>query len=140
MNKSNTRSYEELQSLESFEERFEYLKLQGTVGKTTFGHARHLNQSFYKSELWQKTRDKVIIRDDGCDLGIEGFEIHDMVIVHHINPITPEQIETNDSSLYDMNNLISTRDSTHKAIHYGDENQLEKGPTVRKPNDTIPWR
>lgn len=134
------RTYNELSKLNTFMERYEYLRLNGVVGQSTFGHARHVNQSFYKSERWLKTRDKVIIRDNGCDLGIEGHEIYDMIIVHHINPVTLEDIENDSNILYDMNNLICVTDSTHKAIHFSDKNQLHMGPTVRSKNDTIPWR
>lgn len=133
------KTYNELIKLETFEERFEYLKLQGTVGEETFGHDRYLNQRFYKSEKWLDVREKVIIRDKGCDLGVEGLEIHSNLIVHHINPITPEDLATYKDEAFDMNNLITTRLKTHNAIHYS-------GPCpktsfeIRKPGDTTPWK
>lgn len=135
-----TKSYSELQKLKTFEERFNYLKLSGTVGKETFGYDRILNQMLYKSPKWRRTRDKVIIRDNGCDLGVEGRNIYGRIIVHHINPITVEDILNERPEVYDPEYLISTSDLTHNAIHYSDENILVKDPVERTKNDTCPWK
>lgn len=134
-----SKSYTELSKLKTFEERYEYLKLRGTVGQSSFGFNRYVNQQFYTSKEWRSTRDKIIIRDEACDLGVEGHELNSMIIVHHINPITLEDLEDASFSLYDPENLICTSDRTHQAIHYGDETLLPKGPVVRKPNDTRLW-
>lgn len=134
------RSYEELITISSFEDRFEYLKLNGTVGKETFGFTRYINQNFYHSSEWFSFRDKVIIRDNGCDLGVLGYEIIGSIIIHHINPITYDDIVNMNDCVFDMNNVISTKLSTHNAIHYGDSNLLIKPLVERKKNDTCPWR
>lgn len=134
------RSYKELITLPSFEERFEYLKLNGMVGKETFGFARHVNQSFYHSAEWLSFRDKVIIRDNGCDLGVAGYEIIGSIIIHHINPITYDDIVNMNGCVFDMNNVISTTLSTHNAIHYGNGDLLMNSLTERTKNDTCPWR
>lgn len=134
------RTYSELITLSTFEERFNYLKLSGNVGKETFGFDRYLNQKFYKLPEWLSVRDYVIVRDNGCDLGIDGREIYGRIIVHHINPITKEDILTKSKFLFDPENLISTMDSTHNAIHYSDENLLLAAPIERRRNDTCPWR
>ena len=134
------RSYEELITISSFEDRFEYLKLNGTVGKETFGFTRYINQNFYLSSEWLSFRDKVIIRDNGCDLGVLGYEIIGSIIIHHINPITYDDIVNMNDCVFDMNNVISTKLSTHNAIHYGDSNLLIKPLVERKKNDTCPWR
>ena len=134
------RTYSELITLPTFEERFEYLKLNGTVGKETFGYDRYLNQMFYKLPEWLEARDTVIIRDNGCDLGIEGREIYGRILVHHINPITMEDIVNRNSILFDPENLISTTKNTHDAIHYSDESILVIDPIARSKNDTCPWR
>lgn len=134
------RTYTELSRLKTFKERYEYLKLSGRVGETTFGSDRYLNQMLYTSDRWRKARDKVIIRDNGCDLGVEGYEIYDKITVHHINPITIEDIEENRDWIYDPEFLVSTSSITHKAIHYGDENLLPQTPIERRPGDTCPWR
>lgn len=133
------KSYRELSRLKTFKERFDYLKLSGVVGASTFGYDRYLNQKLYTSQRWQHTRDQVIIRDGGCDLGIEGYELNDRIIVHHINPITAEDIENDESIIFDLNNLISTSHNTHNAIHFSDESLIPKGPIERKRNDTCPW-
>lgn len=133
------RSYEALMRLPTFEERFEYLKLGGLIGEQTFGGKRHLNQFFYSSPDWKRFRRQVIIRDGGCDLGVEGHEIFDRIEIHHINPITIEDIENGSTLLMDMDNVICTSGLTHKAIHYGDASLLPKDPIERKPNDTCPW-
>lgn len=135
------RCYSELIQLPTFEERFEYLKLEGTVGKETFGNDRYLNQLLYRyNKTWLSTRDKVIIRDCGCDLGIEGREIYTKPIVHHMNPITIEQILNADPVIFDPEFLITTIHRTHNAIHYSNADQLIKEPIDRKPYDTCPWR
>lgn len=135
------RTYSELSQLQTFEERYEYLKLDGIVGEETFGFDRYLNQQFYqKDPEWKKVRRFVIMRDMGCDLGVEGREIHGRVIVHHMNPITIEDLINRSKFLLDPDYLICTIDSTHNAIHYGDGNLLMKGPVQRTKNDTCPWR
>lgn len=134
------KTYSELITLPTFEERFNYLKLSGNVGKETFGFDRYLNQKFYKSPEWLSVRDYVIVRDNGCDLGIAGREIYGRILVHHINPITKEDILSNSKFLFDPEYLISTMDNTHNAIHYGDDNLLLTDPIERRRNDTCPWR
>lgn len=142
MNMNTTiRTYSELITLPTYIERFNYLKLGGKVGVDTFGFDRYLNQQFYhKDPRWRSARDKVIIRDNGCDLGMEGYEIQAKIIVHHMNPITMDDIINKRDWIYDPEFLICTVHSTHNAIHYGDENLLFKGPVVRTPNDTCPWK
>ena len=138
---SNIKTYSELITFETFEERYEYLRLDGVVGEETFGFDRYLNQEFYqRSQEWKHIRDLVIIRDQGCDLGIDGREIRGKIIVHHMNPITKDDLLNRTPFLLDPEYLICTLKSTHDAIHYGDENLLMKGPIERKPNDTCPWR
>lgn len=135
------RTYSELITLPTFLERFNYLKLGGRVGKDTFGFDRHLNQKLYqKNSKWKSARDKVIIRDNGCDLGIEGHEIYGKIIVHHMNPITMDDILHDRDWIYDPEFLISTIHNTHNAIHYGDERLLTTAPIVRTKNDTCPWK
>jgi hypothetical protein len=134
------RTYRELQRLKTFEERFQYLQLRGIVGESTFGYDRYLNQILYTSRRWRGSRDKVIIRDDGCDLGIEDREIQGRIIIHHMNPITIEDIELERDIIFDPEFLISTADLTHKAIHYGDESLLPQMPIERRRNDTCPWK
>jgi len=126
--------------LKSFEDRFEYLRLRGSVGQATFGYDRYLNQLLYTSGRWRSTRRDIIIRDNGCDLGVEGYDIKSRIIIHHINVITIEDIEEDRDWIYDPEFLISTSDNTHKAIHYSDESLLPKLPIVRRKNDTCPWR
>lgn len=135
------RSYKELSRFKTFEERYRYLQLKGIVGKETFGFDRYLNQVWYqRNPKWKSARDAVIIRDNGCDLGIEGREIHGKIIVHHMNVITLEDLERDSDILYDPEYLISTMHTTHNAIHYGDESLLILDPIERKPNDTCPWK
>lgn len=135
------KSYSELSTLQTFDERFNYLRLDGVVGKDTFGFDRIFNQRFYKSEEWKSVRDFVIVRDNGCDLGIEGREIYgNRIIIHHMNPISMEDIEKQSSFLLDPEYLITTIHRTHNAIHYGDESLLIRGPIERSKNDTCPWR
>lgn len=142
MNMNTTiRTYSELITLPTYIERFNYLKLGGKVGVDTFGFDRYLNQQFYHQDpRWRSARDKVIIRDNGCDLGMEGYEIQGKIIVHHMNPITMDDIINKRDWIYDPEFLICTVHNTHNAIHYGDENLLFKGPVVRTPNDTCPWK
>ena len=134
------RSYSELIKLNTFEERFEYLKLSSIIGDKTFGAERYFNQKFYGSPEWKEFRRRVIIRDNCRDLGLEGYDIYGRVEVHHINPISLKDIENNSDMLMDMENVISVSSATHKAIHYGDSNSIPKGPVVRKPNDMCPWK
>ena len=135
------KSYRELSRLKTFEERYRYLQLKGSVGRETFGFDRYLNQVFYqRNPKWRAARDAVIIRDNGCDLGIEGREIYDKIIVHHMNVVTLEDLERDSDILYDPEYLISTMHTTHNAIHYGDEHLLMLDPIERKPNDTCPWK
>ena len=134
------RNYKELSRLRSFEERFEYLRLSGKVGMDTFGHDRWLNQAFYASPEWKRVRDYVIFRDHGCDLGIEGHEIHGRVLVHHMNPATIEGMEARDAMLMDPDNLITVSHGTHNAIHYGDASLLAASPVERRKGDTCPWK
>lgn len=134
------RTYSELILLPTFEERFEYLRLDGIVGEETFGFDRYLNQQFYRSAKWKRIRDEVIIRDRGCDLGVEGFEIYGKILIHHMNPISAHDIRTMSDLLIDPEYLISTVHNTHNAIHYGDANLLITAPMERRPNDTCPWR
>ena len=136
----NIKTYSELITIPTFEERFEYLKLDGQVGVETFGFNRYLNQVFYKSDEWLSIRDYVITRDNGCDLGMEGYEIYGRILIHHINPITKDDIIQRSRILLDPENLITTVKRTHDAIHYGDSNLLMKAPIERRKNDTCPWR
>lgn len=134
------RTYNEMVLLPTFEERYRYLKLGGRVGEETFGWDRFFNQAFYKSREWLHARQEVIIRDGGCDLGIEDREIMGKVIVHHMNPLTLDQIEEGGPELFDPQYLVCVSHDTHNAIHYGDESLLVKSTLVeRKPNDTCPW-
>ena len=135
------KTYSELMRLPTFEERYRYLRLGGRVGEETFGFDRYINQMFYKSpDLWLPIRDKIIIRDNGCDLGVEGHDIYSRIIVHHMNPITKEDILEQSEFLLNPEYLICTRKSTHDAIHYGDESLLLTAPVERRPNDTCPWK
>lgn len=138
--KNTIRTYSELSKLKTLKERFEYLRLDGKVGEDTFGFDRYLNQMFYKLPEWKKVRREVIIRDDGCDLGVEGFDIMGTIIVHHMNPITKQQIINHDPILFDPEFLISSSTLTHNAIHYGDSNLLPRDLIERRKNDTCPWR
>ena len=134
------RTYSELIKLPTFEERYQYLRLGGVVGEETFGFDRYINQLFYQSDEWKSIRDHVIIRDNGCDLGIEGREIYKRVLIHHMNPISKDDILTRSEFLLNPEYLIVTCKNTHDAIHYGDENLLIKAPIERTRNDTCPWR
>ena len=134
------KTYSDLVRLNTFEERFNYLKLNGVVGDTTFGFDRYLNQFFYKSNKWRRIRNEVIIRDGACDLGIEGRDIYGRIIIHHMNPISLKDINEESDYLLNPEYLICVTHDTHNAIHYGDENLLTKDPIIRKPNDTCPWK
>lgn len=133
------RTYSELRRLDTFEERFEYLSLKGMVGESTFGFDRYINQQFYTSKQWRDVRQAVIARDVGCDLGVEGYEIFAKILIHHINPMTVEDIAHGDSSILDPEFLITTTHNTHNAIHYGDASLLPKPLVERRPGDTRLW-
>lgn len=132
--------YSELITIPTFIERYQYLKIGGRVGADTFGHDRYLNQILYHSGEWLDFRDEIIIRDNGCDLAHPDFEIHGQILIHHINPITVEDVLRRDPKIFDPENVISTVLNTHNAIHYGDESQLMLLPITRTKNDTCPWR
>lgn len=134
------RTYSELSRLQTFRERFKYLRLDGIVGAETFGFDRYLNQMFYNSDEWKAVRKTVIIRDNGCDLGVKGYDIHGKIIVHHMNPFSIDDVLHRKEELLDPEFLISTVLNTHNAIHYGDESLLPLEPIVRTINDTCPWR
>lgn len=134
------RTYSELSTLKTFEDRFKYLQLNGDVGVETFGFDRYLNQVFYRSPEWKRVRDIVIIRDNGCDLGVEGYDIHGKILVHHMNPVLLRDINDRNEDLLNPEFLICTTHQTHNAIHYGDESLLPRGPIERKPYDTCPWK
>ena len=139
--KTNIKTYSELLKLKTFKERYEYLKLDSTVGEETFGFDRYINQMFYKSDEWKRIRNYVITRDNGCDLGIQDRKIIDSVIlVHHMNPITKEDIINKNEILLDPEYLITTIKPTHNAIHYGDESLLNEDLVIRSKNDTCPWK
>lgn len=134
------KTYSELMSLPTFEERYRYLRIGGKVGEDTFGFDRYLNQIFYKSDEWKEIRNYIIVRDCGCDLGMSDREIFGRIYVHHMNPITKEDILSRSECLLDPEYLICTSDITHKAIHYGDESLLITAPVERRKNDTCPWK
>ena len=134
------KTYTELSALPTFEDRFAYVQTFSKVGEDSFGSKRYLNQVLYKSKEWKKVRDDVILRDNGCDLGIEGREIAGHIHVHHINPITAEQILNRDPAIFDMDNLICCSEITHKALHYGDISSTVSDYKERTPNDTTPWK
>ena len=134
------RTYSELILLPTFEERFKYLQLNGRVGDDTFGFDRYINQKFYRSAEWKRIRDLVIMRDNGCDLALEGYEIYGRILIHHMNPITVNDVELNTEYLMNPEYLICVTHNTHNAIHYGDEKLINKGPVVRTKNDTCPWK
>ena len=134
------RTYSELITIPTFEERFEYLQLKGSVGKDTFGYDRHLNQVLYRSPEWKRLRNQIIIRDCGCDLACEGYDIYNKVLIHHLNPITVEDVLARSRKVFDPDNLVCVSHNTHNAIHYGDVDLLVAGPIIRTKNDTCPWR
>lgn len=140
MKKMMIRTYSELIKLKTFKDRFEYLKLDGIVGEETFGFDRYMNQIFYKSREWTSVRRSVIIRDNGCDLGVEGYEIHGKILIHHMNPINLSDIVHKTDELLNPDYLITTVLSTHNAIHYGDASLLPVLPIERRANDTCPWK
>lgn len=137
----NIRTYSELIKLPTFKERFNYLKLDGNVGIETFGFNRYLNQSLYgKSQEWKRTRNGIILRDNGCDLGIPDRQIFGRIIIHHMNPLTEEDLLNRNPDIFNPEFLIATTIDTHNAIHYGDDSFIFEGPIIRTQNDTIPWR
>ena len=133
------RTYSELRRLTDFEERYKYLALRGSVGRSTFGFDRYINQQFYTSTQWRQIRHHVIARDLGCDLGVEGYEIHDRIYIHHMNPMTVDDIVHGEDSILNPEFLISTTHRTHNAIHYGDERLLPRPLTERRSGDTKLW-
>lgn len=134
------KTYSELMKLDTFEDRFEYLKLDGVVGAETFGSSRQLNQALYQSAEWKRVRDKIIMRDKGCDLGCDGRDIYHQAYIHHLNPITKQQILDRDPVLFDPENLITVSYQTHQAIHYSNKSILTLDPVERFANDVAPWR
>lgn len=140
MNTTNIKTYSEMVRLPTFLERYRYLKIGGQVGYETFGYDRYLNQILYRSSEWKRFRRDIIIRDNGCDLACDGYEIIGKVLIHHIDPITVRDIELRDPKIFDPENVVSVTLNTHNAIHYGDESLLITEPLVRTPNDTCPWK
>jgi hypothetical protein len=138
-NMTRNRSYSSLRYLNTFEERVDYLRLNGDVGRSTFGFDRHVNQLFYRSFEWKRARSQVILRDNGCDLGVPGYEINGTVLIHHMNPMLLEDILHGESWIFDPEYLISTTQNTHNAIHFGNDILLPKVVTERVPNDTKLW-
>lgn len=134
------RTYSELITIPTFEERFKYLQLKGSVGKDTFGYDRYLNQVLYRSPEWKRLRNQIIIRDGGCDLACDGYDIYDKVLIHHLNPITVEDVLARSRKVFDPDNLVCVSHNTHNAIHYGGVDLLVTGPIIRTKNDTCPWR
>lgn len=140
MSMTNRLCYRELKRLKTFKDRFDYLNLIGKIGEETFGFDRYLNQSFYRSREWKRVRDQVIIRDNGCDLGIPDREIYDHIIIHHMNPITAKDLDEDPEYVLNPEYLICVSQTTHNAIHYGDYSLIPQGPIERSPYDTCPWR
>lgn len=140
MSLSDLRCYRELIRLKTFDERFEYLKLKGIVGESTFGYDRYLNQLLYTSGEWRRIRRDIILRDNGCDLAVEGYDIPDIIIVHHMNPISVEDLIDFSEDVINPEYLICVSHDTHNAIHYGDRSLLTREPIERKPGDTCPWK
>ena len=137
----NDKRYSEMITMPEFDDRFKYAKLDGQVGRDTFGFDRYLNQQFYRSKEWKRLRDQIIIRDNGCDLGVPGHEISGKIYIHHLNPLSPEDITESTKKLFDPDNLVCVSAETHNAIHYGDESILEKNKIVeRSAGDTCPWK
>lgn len=134
------RTYSELILLPTFQERYEYLRLNGIVGEDTFGWERYINQEFYHSQEWRRIRDYVIIRDNGCDLAIDGYFIRSRIYIHHMNPITSQDIVRHSGIVVDPEFLVCVSMDTHNAIHYGDASKLRQEPVIRRPNDTCPWK
>lgn len=139
--KKNIKTYSDLQQLNTFEERYKYLKLHGEIGKDTFGFDRYLNQRFYRSKEWKDIRSKIIVRDGACDLGVKGHDIKGQVLIHHMNPIDVNDIQDASEYLLNPEYLICVSKETHNAIHYGSNDYAKnKEPVVRQPNDTCPWK
>jgi hypothetical protein len=134
-----SRTYSDLVKLATFEERFEYLSMPGEVGRATFGFDRWINQQFYRSREWRQARDYVVYRDEACDLGIPGYDIHANLLVHHMNPVTPDDLIGGEEWVLDPEFLITTTHRTHNAIHYGDASLLVRAPVERRPGDTRLW-
>ena len=134
------KTYSELIAYPTYEERFRYLQLKGAVGKDTFGYDRYLNQILYNSQEWKRFRDKIIIRDNGCDLACEGYDIHGRILVLHINPIRVDDVVNRNPIVFDPENVVCVTHNTHNAIHYGDESLLILAPVERTKNDTCPWK
>lgn len=135
-----SKTYSELIAIPTYEDRFRYLQLQGAVGKDTFGYDRYLNQVLYNSQEWKRFRNEIIIRDNGCDLAFEGYDIHGRILVHHINPITVDDVVNRNPLVFDPENVICVTHNTHNAIHYGDESLLITAPIERTRHDTCPWK
>lgn len=140
MTKTNIKTYSELMTLPTFIERFNYLKIGGRVGEETFGYDRYLNQVLYRTPEWKRFRRDIIIRDMSCDLACDDREIVGKVLVHHIDPLTIDDVLNRHPKIFDPENVICVSLDTHNAIHYGDESLLMKEPVVRTKNDTCPWR
>lgn len=140
MKKSSIRTYTELSKLNTFKERYEYLRLDGNVSEETFGFDRMLNQKFYRSAEWKRIRDEVIVRDLGCDLGVEGYDINTKIYIHHMNPITKMDLVDQTEFLLNPEYLICCSFNTHQAIHYGSEDLTPQDPVIRTKNDTCPWK
>ena len=134
------RRYSDLRRLETIDERYDYLRLRGSVGKETWGWDRYFNQRFYRSAEWKRVRNIVILRDNGCDLGVSGFEIHDKILIHHMNPIWIDDLKHGNPDVLDPEFLICTSERTHQAIHYGDRSLLPQVPQARRPGDTNLWQ
>lgn len=134
------KTYSELMTIPTFLERYNYLRIGGRVGADTFGFDRYLNQILYHSDEWKRFRRDIIVRDNACDLSCDGYDIHQRILVHHINPITVEDVLRRDPKIFDPENVITTSHNTHQAIHYGDEGLLIRAPTERTRNDTCPWK
>lgn len=134
------RNYRELSRLKTFDERFEYLKIGGLVGESTFGFERYLNQTIYNSSKWRRLRNQIIIRDNGCDLSVEGYEIQGIIIVHHMNPISVDDLKDFSDDVFNPEYLICVSLTTHNAIHYGDKSLIPQEPIERRPGDTCPWK
>lgn len=134
------KTYSEAISIQTYLERFRYLQIGGKIGDETFGYDRYLNQTLYRTAEWKRFRREIIVRDNGCDLACEGYEIVGNVLVHHINPITVKDIVRRDPKIFDPENVICVSLNTHNAIHYGDESLLMLGPIERTKNDTCPWK
>lgn len=135
-----SKTYSELITIPTYEDRFRYLQLQGAVGKDTFGYDRYLNQFLYNSQEWKRFRNEIVIRDNGCDLAFEGYDIRGRILIHHINPITVNDVTNRNPLVFDPENVICVTHNTHNAIHYGDESLLITAPIERTRNDTCPWK